>query len=153
MNPANTIREALSGFQTCTEIDNGFVINTHCLYPNHSSVQVAVRGHADEFVVSDEGAAIREAETSGADLGRSLKRYEKFVKKQGLLLERGIIKTPAIDLQTVPLAILLVANSSKEVADYIFGTWRGIKTRDFKELVKELLQPSATYSPGNGTRN
>jgi len=90
--------------------------------------------------VTDDGGAFREAENAGAILGNISRRYEKLVGKQGLLIERGIVSSPKIQLEMVPAAILLVANVSKEIADNIFNTWRQTKSRDFKEAVKTLIK-------------
>ena len=39
----------------------------------------------------------------------------------------------------MPLAVVLVANASKELADHIFDTWRLPRSRNFKKLLREAL--------------
>lgn len=140
MNLIEAILAGIAPFSQFRQLDeNGFAFSTHCLYPSHASVQVFVRGAGDTFYVTDGGGAIREAEAAGAVFGRSDSKFMKLIQKQGLVMKNGVIGTEAIPLGTVPAAILLVANAAKEVADFIFSTFRVAKPRDFKELVRELL--------------
>ena len=145
MSLLNAISSGLAPFNQVHPLENGAAISTHCLYPSHSAVQVLVRGAGESFYVSDGGGAIREAELAGATFGKSDNKYLRLIEKQGLVMERGVIGTKAISLDMVPTAILLVANASKEVADFIFSTWRVAKPRDFKELVRELLSRQAPH--------
>lgn len=139
MKLLDVIAEGLAPFQGAQAMDNGVSLSTHCLYPNHSSVQVFVRGSGERYYVSDDGGAMREAEAAGAVLGKSDTKFLRLIEKQGLIMARGVISTPAIQIDMVPAAVLLVANASKEVADFIYSSWRVAKARDFKELVRELL--------------
>jgi hypothetical protein len=139
MNLKEIIANGIAPFSQYRELENGVSLSTHCLYPSHASVQVFVRGAGDSFYVSDGGGAIRDAETSGAVLGKSDTKFLKLIQKQGLVMKNGVVGTEAIPIDMVPAAVLLVANASKEVADFIFSTWRVAKARDFKELVREYL--------------
>ncbi|NGM86078.1 hypothetical protein G5B35_02025 [Parapusillimonas sp. SGNA-6] len=139
MSLQNIISTGLALFQSIREIESGVAVTTHCLYPGNSSVCVSVRGGPAHYVVMDDGGAIREATLAGAGLGSSLKKYERFAHKQGLLFFNGVVKSPPVPVEAVPAAILLVANTSKELADHIFTTWKGSHKRDFKESVKLLI--------------
>lgn len=121
------------------DIADGVLVSTDCLYPSNSVVQVSVRAAGDRYLVSDEGSALREVSVAGADSGKTSAHFAHLVKKQGLELEHGVVRSPFISLEQVPLAIVLVANASKELADHIFDTWRLPRTRNFKKLLRAML--------------
>lgn len=139
MSLQDIISNGLLSFLDLRKIENGVSVKTHCMYPSNTTVSVSVRGGQSGYVVMDDGAAIREAAMAGATFGKSLKKYEKIAHKQGLLLSNGVIKSPPVAAEVVPAAIILVANASKELADYIFSTWKSSNKRDFKESVRLLL--------------
>lgn len=145
MSLMDIISTGLAPLQESIPIDGGIAIKTHCLYPSNATVVVSVRGGGNEYVVMDDGRALREATTAGAELGKSLKKYERIATKQGLILSNGVVKTPAIAADLIPMAILLVANTSKEVADHIFSTWKLSHKRDFKETVRSLLKQQFSH--------
>jgi len=140
MSLMNIISAGMAQFQKGTPVSDGIAVSTHCLYPSNATVVVFVRGGEHEYVVMDDGRAFREAATAGAELGKSIKKYERIVAKQGLILSNGVIKSPVIKAELIPMAILLVANASKEIADLVFSTWKPSQRRDFKEAVRSLLQ-------------
>lgn len=140
MSLFNIVNDSLTQLQACISINDGVAVRTHCLYPSNSSVTVSVRGGGDRYVVMDDGRAFREAETAGARFEKSIKKYERITSRQGLLLENGVVKTPAIGPDMIPMAILLVANVSKELSEELFSTWRPTAKRDFKEAVRTLLR-------------
>ena len=140
MNLSDQIRSGMLKLQQYHETADGVAVVTDCLYPSNGVVQVVVRGAGDKYVVSDDGGALRETSSAGADLDRSMSRFTRSVKMQGLELDHGVIRTPFVSLETVPVAIVLVANASKELADHVFETWRLPRARNFKQLVKSLLR-------------
>lgn len=140
MSLSDQIRSGMLKLQQYHKTADGVAVVTDCLYPSNGVVQVIVRGAGDKYIVSDEGGALREASAAGADLDRSASRFSRAVKMQGLQLDHGVIRSPFVSLETVPVAIVLVANASKELADHVFETWRLPKARNFKQLVKLLLR-------------
>lgn len=133
------IRAGMLKLRQCEETVDGVLVATDCLYPSNGVVQVSVRSTGGRYLVSDEGGALREVSVAGADVGKSTTHFASAVRKQGLELEHGVIRSPFIAVESVPLAIVLVANASKELADHIFDTWRLPRVRNFKKLLRELL--------------
>lgn len=121
-------------------IDNGVLFNTHCLYPSNGMVQVAIYGAGKTYFVSDNGGAIREAETAGAVMKNPDRLFSKTLKKQGLFIKNGAICSPEISIDALPAAISIVANVSKEVSESIFDTWKIERTRNFKDMLRDLLK-------------
>jgi hypothetical protein len=134
------VRTALDSISGFAETRNGVRVNTHCLYPNNGSVRVLVMGAGDTFFVSDEGGALREATLAGAHIEYTDQKFTKALQSQGLRMEHGVIMSPAVSLEALATAITLVANASKETADWIFEHWRLSRARKFKDLLKELLR-------------
>lgn len=118
-------------------------ITTHCLYPTNSLVSVVVRGgvreNQKEFFVTDDGGAIKEAASVGLSIGPIRSGIISRLNMQGLRLDRGAILSPIVPIEGVGAAVTLVANASKEAADWCFDKFKYRRTRKFKELVAELL--------------
>jgi hypothetical protein len=115
-------------------------LSTHCLYPSNATVSVVIKGGLDEFIVSDDGGAIDEIASSGVRDRITDRQIRGMVKRQGLKVENGAIYSPVVSLSALPAAILLVANASKELADWGTSHLRVVVTRDFKLAVSDLLQ-------------
>ena len=122
MNLGDKIRELMESVILVTSLDNSVRVSTHCLYPSNGTVSVSVRKHFDSFVVSDDGDAIREAERSGLNIYKIDNRLKHLVKMQGLLVKNGAIYSPPIPLNAIPAVVLLVANASKEAANWMLGS-------------------------------
>jgi hypothetical protein len=149
MNIANDICARLQSVNRCHALDDGGVaVNTHCMYPSNGAVQVIVHRTPSGYLVSDDGGAIREAIAAGADMTKATQaRYGSVAGKQGLSFCNGIVSAPAVPLEAVSAAIILVANASKEIADQVFSTYRAKRTRDFKTVVRQFLKEEFLQSP------
>jgi len=63
-----------------------------------------------------------------------------FVKPQGLKVRKGAIFSPVVSRSVVPAALILVANASKEVADWGSQHLKFRVNRNFKADLAALLQ-------------
>jgi len=133
------LRDALSASILVAQMDDFLRVTTHCLYPSNNSVTVAVRGRRDEFVVSDEGGAALELSGAGFHDILTDRQMNQFVKPQGLKVHEGAIFSPRVSLKTMPAALLLVANASKEVADWGSQHLKFRVKRNFRADLAELL--------------
>jgi hypothetical protein len=149
MSFADRVCETMRNFSACRDLGNGDVqVTTHCLYPSNAVVQVTVRSVIGGCFVSDEGGASSETVTAGIELSKSAQaRYAQVARKQGLNFFGGVVSAPYVDLQAVPMAVMLVANVSKEIADQIFQHHRVRRGRDFRQLVTSLLRVDLKQSP------
>lgn len=134
------IIDSLAATRTWLWQDDFLRLATDCLYPSNAGVSVFVRGGDREFVVSDDGGAIDEIAGSGFRNRITDRQIRGMVKRQGLKVEDGVIYSPPVSLDAVPAAVVLVANASKEVADWALAHLRAKVTRDFKASLSELLQ-------------
>ena len=134
---ARDLHERMAGALRVSDIEDGLRIITHCLLPSNSAVAVVVRGQGASYVVSDDGAAMHEI---GGNIGPMTDRQIKaLVKGQGLKVSNGAICSPLVAPEAVPAAILLVANASKEVADWGLEHLRFRMRRNFKQELAEIL--------------
>ena len=62
------------------------------------------------------------------------------VKNRGLIVQNGVIRSPEVPIKGIPAAILLVANASKDVAEWALGHLRFRVPRNFKEDLAHLLE-------------
>lgn len=118
---------------------DGLRATTHCLYPSNTAVTVALRGRGDEYVVSDEGGAAIELSEAGFVDRLTDRQIAGFVKPQGLKVQNGVIYSPVVSLQSVAAALILVANTSKEVADWGAQHLKFRVKRNFKSDLAQLL--------------
>lgn len=142
MNISARITEALSAFSLLTEHEDGISITTQCIYPTGEFVRVRVYGEGGTFIVSDEGGALRQLSSAGAEITTPDRLFTNIVKKLGVKSVNGILRTHQIDWAHVPLAIAALANASKQVADDLFGRFRLDQERDLKILLRQLLEVS-----------
>jgi len=153
MITASEICSHLNVASPCHEAeDGGVIVNSHCLYPSNGTVLVYVREVASGFIVSDGGGAMRELVTSGVDLGKNADdKCMQIAMAQGLTCYRGIVQAPTVPIGSVALAIIMVANASKEIADVLFAAWKPKREKDFKKMVRELLTYALKVKPTHGT--
>lgn len=138
MMEPDQLREILSSSILVSQLEDGLRVTTHCLYPSNKSVAVAVRG-SHSFVVSDDGGAILELQATGFSDTVSERKLKALVEPQGLLARSGTIYAPSVDLAAVPAAVMLVANASKEVADWGAEHLKFRVKRNFKADLAALL--------------
>jgi hypothetical protein len=134
------IGRGLEEIVNITPIEDGVRVTTHCMYPSNGLVQVTIRGGIEKIMASDEGGAIGEALAAGIPMRDLDKTLNHLIKDQGLRLKKGTIFTPPMPIEAAPLAILLVANASQEVARWLYEHMKIKRTRDFKVLLSEFLQ-------------
>jgi hypothetical protein len=134
------ILETLSRSVIGSQIDDALRVTTHCLYPSNSAVSVLLRGGAHELIVSDDGGAMNELAGVGFRDRITDRQIRALVKQQGLKVQDGAIYSPAVTMDEAGAAILLVANASKEIADWALGHLRFSVARDFKRDLALLLE-------------
>lgn len=122
------------------QIDRGWRVVTHCMYPSNGLVEVTVRGGVRTIVASDEGGAFGEALSAGIPVRDYSRMLTHLVKDQGLLMKAGVIFTPQVPIEGAALSVLLVANASQEVARWLFDHTKVKRTRDFRVMLAEFLR-------------
>jgi len=118
---------------------DGVCVVTHCVYPSNSFVQVIVRGGETSFYISDEGGAVHEIESAGVEITKPDKLLRNIVSQYGLFIEKGVIKSRFVEASSIPVVMAIVANASKECAEFLFHHARIKIQRDLKHLVSQYL--------------
>lgn len=131
------MRTALPGPEAT---DDGVRVTTHCMYPSNGFVRVYVKAGSDTALVSDEGEAVGEALSAGIVVPDANKLVRHLVTDQGLLMRRGVIYTPQVPIEALPVAISLVANAAKEVAQWLYDHQRVKRGRDFRKILADYLK-------------
>ena len=121
-------------------VGDGVRVTTACMYPSNGFVRVMVRGGLETIVVSDEGEAVGEVLSAGVFLKNPDKIIAPLVRPQGLLVRDGAILTPRMPFDAAPLAISLVANASKEIAQWMYDHMKIKRERDFRKLLANFLK-------------
>lgn len=126
-------------FRSSSQTD-GVRVTTHCMYPSHAYVRVFVRGGTDTFVVSDEGAALQEIEAAGAEVTNFDRLLRPFITKQGLQVAKGAISSPYCKEDELAVAVTMVANASRDAADWLFSHTKVKRHRNFKAMLRTMLE-------------
>ncbi len=134
------IKDALQSVQAIVADDDELRVTTQCLYPTNNLVRISIRGGTDTFVVSDMGGAVRAAASVGLPGHATDRAIANIVRKQGLVVANGTIACPPVALSDLGAAAVMVANASKEVADWCFDTFKFKHQRNFKKMLAELMK-------------
>ena len=142
------VTAAMKDVSEIYEIPDGVRVTTSCIFPSGALVSVLVRGGENFFTVSDDGAAFSEIESVGATIENPERAIRHVVRAYGLECDGGTKKIPGtgaiyrphVDKKGLALAIVLVANASKDAADYLFSTTKIARERNFKLLLRSFLE-------------
>lgn len=92
-------------------------ITTHCQLPNGSLVKLQIRRSEDGWIVSDGGAAVDEAAASGIGKPNFGLNVRRALRSKGLHFTDGRIESPKIDRDSLFNAVVIVANTCREIAE------------------------------------
>lgn len=127
------LSDALGQLGGCRQVGDVVLVDTHCLYPSGSVVQVAVQGGAREAVVHDNGGTVQVLAQHGIHYQQMDVALRRFARIRDLTIDNGQIVSPPVTTDILPIAILMVANASKEAADELLRKHRFTKKRDFRQ--------------------
>ena len=118
------------------------IVPTHCLYPSNTAVNVLVEGGRNEFIVTDQGAAVDHVQAAGPmiDIARADRLLWHLVRPQKLKIERGIIYSPVVHANSLLNSIVLVANTSKEAAHCLMTHFKIPTRRTFRAELARILE-------------
>lgn len=134
------LREGLNRISLIKQVRDSVRVTTHCMYPSNGLVNVTLRGGRETVVVSDEGGAISEAASAGINKVPSDQVLTRIVSPQGLFVKKGIVMSPPVAMSTAHVATILVANGSKQIAEWLYHNANLRVVRDFKEAVAQVLR-------------
>ncbi|MEI9403237.1 hypothetical protein [Mesorhizobium argentiipisi] len=103
-----------------------------------------VRTGRETVVVSDEGEALGQVLAAGIEVDAADRLVRHIVQEQGLLIQGGVIRTPGMPIQSAPLGVLLVANTARDVAHWLYDHKKVKRGRDFRKMLADYLQAAFT---------
>jgi hypothetical protein len=119
---------------------NAAVVPTLCLYPTNHVVQVHVEGGQDSFVVHDNGGAMDQLRAVGGYDEHPFTLMRSVVRRDGLQVsDLHRIYVSNVRLEGLESAISLVANASRDVADYLVSRFRPAPRRPLGEELEVVL--------------
>lgn len=140
MNTMLAIEKALSQWSSPLVDGNRITLATHCLYPSHSVVRVTVTGGVNHFVVDDGGGAFAELYAAMPAAGDVSKQLLSISKPFGLKANsRGMIYAPPVQTDELLATILLVANASRQAAEYFIEKIKPPR-RNFRAAIEVILE-------------
>lgn len=145
MSMLECVNRSISNFYGLQSQGDGVLVNTHCLYPSNGVVQVLVRGTDTSCVVSDEWGAIREIRSAGGFVEFPDKLMRAQAKKYGLLVDSGNLHTTPVSTSELAGAIAVVANASREIAQWLFKRVKPHRA-EFKKSLRDYLDDTFTTS-------
>lgn len=134
------LREGLNKISLVKEMHDSVRVTTHCMYPSNGLVSVVVRAGVNVASISDEGAAISEAASAGITKFPTDKALSRLVEPQGLIVKKGTVLSPPVPISSAHVAVLLVANGSKQIAEWLYQNANLRVVRDFKAAVTNVLE-------------
>lgn len=141
MTSVEVINEALSQWPQPRAQGSRVIVPTHCLFGSGGIINVVVEGGRDTFTCHDGGAAIDEFEACGGNIPNAAKVLRSHFRKIGFKVDDGgQISAPAVGSDALAASIALVANATREAADFLLDRWRPVFKRDFKDMVRQLLE-------------
>lgn len=128
------------GWPLCRRERDEFVVTSHCLLPNGSLAQVRIRAVGDEWIVSDGGAALDDALSSGVEHPTFTLNVRRAIRSKGLHFIDGRIESPKVGANSLFNAVIIVANACRDIAETLImlgngGTEEGLDARARKILV------------------
>lgn len=139
MNQVQLIQRELASLFSVTEGDGFVRVITQNIYPSNGFVQIFVRGGENTFVVSDEGGAIQQIRSAGADIKSFDRMVRPMVEQFGLNIANGVIRAPACEAARVAYCIAIVSNASKAAADWLYSRVKVKPHDNFKAVVSHFL--------------
>jgi hypothetical protein len=139
-DPFTLVLRDFTALLAVEETGDGVRVTTHCMYPSNGLVRVTLRAGRETVVASDEGEAVGEALSAGIALRNPDRILRSIVRQQGLDIHGGVISTPRMPIEAAPLAILLVANTAKEAAQWLYDHQKLKRDRDFRRLLAHFLK-------------
>jgi hypothetical protein len=135
-----SLQPTLSSLHACRVIGDAALVDTTCLYPSGKVVQVLIRQTGREYLVSDDGAAIRELQATGISVPDAAKVLRAYARKFGLSTEDGAMYETRVAAEDLPSPIRLVANASQEAVAKETDTHTFRPHRHLKSVFAEFIQ-------------
>ena len=134
------LMELMASWPLITRTENGVMVHTHCLMPSGTTVNVLVQPGTGGVIACDFGAAYKEAISHGVSPTEHERTISQRLKAKGLHLNGGQIVAPQVGLDEAPMAVVLVANAAREIADYLLDAPKPTTREPVASVVSKILR-------------
>lgn len=143
------LMELMASWPIVTKTEHGALVHTHCLMPSGSTVNVLVQPAIRGIVVSDNGAAHKEAISHGVFLSDHERSVQSRLAAKGLTLKKSQIFSPEVGLDEAPLAVIVVANAAREIAEMLLDAPKPSRRTPVSSIISTILRTKyAAHVPG-----
>ena len=121
------------------KVEHGLVVNTGIIFVGGDSVQVLISDHKTGYLVSDQSSAAVYLESHGISIGSKLQHnFSKHAQRYGCGYVGNRVERTC-SAEQLPVAILMVANASRLIGDYVLEIRRQVD-KEFKRAVTDKLR-------------
>lgn len=134
-----SIERALQSLIMAERTNGGVEVSTTVAYPGGDLINVIVEQTANGFLVHDASAAASRLSLAGVTMSRHVtERLVEYAGRFNCFFENSRVAAN-VDAGSIELAIAMVANASRSVADYALELRKHVET-DFRMTVTEALR-------------
>lgn len=131
---------AIRSWELCARLGEEYLFTTHCQLPNGSLLKLRIRPAGEQmWIVSDGGAALDEAVASGISHPAFTLNVRRAIRSKGLSFVDGRIESPKIDLSSLFVATVVVANATRDVAEALLMVGSDTTELTLSRRTRELL--------------
>ena len=137
------LTESMADLLRIESVEDCLRVTTQCLYPSNGFVRVFVKISGSTAIVSDERAALNEAQSAGLNIDISDRGLRHVVAPYGARVSNGNVLA-TVPIEAVPITVIFVANASRSVAAWLYDHLKIRPQRDFRFLLANMLQQKFT---------
>lgn len=139
---ASTVQEAVRALIQAEETSLGIEVLSLVAYPGGDLVSVVIEPHDGAVLVHDAGEAAMWLSQQGVALSKHVRaRLQTYASRFRCKFEGDRVSYSG-NIESVALAVAMVSNASRSVADYALEIRRHAET-DFRELLSDTLRDIA----------
>jgi len=151
MTDLHAISEAIQEWARPQAEGRFIIVPTFTLYPSNAAVQVFIDGDRNSFNVSDGGGAIETLMKSGDFREDARPGMKAFARRWGLSVDsHGWIFASNVGSEEVTSIVPLVADCSKQAAEFLLRRHRPTVAQDFRPELDLLIKGDYPFAEGKG---
>ncbi|MDB5543899.1 MAG: hypothetical protein JWO64_1048 [Hyphomicrobiales bacterium] len=134
-----SIQRAVRSLIAAERTSLGIEVSTPVAYPGGDLVNVVVESRANQLIVHDSSFAAARLTLAGVNMSRHVQsRLSEYAARFNCRFENQRVLADG-DLRSIEIAIAMVANASRSVADYALELRRHVEI-DFRNVVADCLR-------------
>ena len=131
--------EIVRSWAICQRDGEEHVVTTHCQLPNGSLAKVRIRRSGTGWIVSDGGAALDEAISSGVERPNFGMNVRRAIRGKGLSFVDGRIESPRVAMESLFNAVVVVANTARDIAETLIFVGSHFDHESLESRARKIL--------------